>query len=476
MRVRTALRRARVAGPIAGLLALTALLPFAPPPAAATGVITEVLSGALSWPVALVAAVAAAAALAVGRFVPATRAAAVAGTRLVLHLWPVLLLTVIYPVASHRMADHDVGGVALTTFLLAVALTVPWLIQGACMPMYRILGELVASDDVDALRRRFCAAWPTAFVGSVPVLVVAAAPLGLVLGWSPTAIGAFLLLGALNVLFAQVLVLANLGPSRVGWAVAWTAYSLPVLVVPTLWYLPPLLGLLVCSIRLARHLGTRPVRLSGRDLTGDVVRGLLLGSVMWADKVFYFFSSAGQFPVATVFLALLPAVLAYNYYFICMAPAFDASVARLRTAMQSESLGALGDCSRAVSRTVTASLRRTALVGAVFVCVASWVLAAVAPGQAALIASVSIASWLFAMITVVCYKVDYVGERRPGQVVGVVHVAVCAAAFLLLPLGATAYLAVLGIEVLALVAVVVVFRRVFRAPEYTVFWRHALAW
>ena len=53
---------------------------------------------------------------------------------------------------------------------------------------------------------------------------------------------------------------------------------------------------------------------------------------------------------------------------------------------------------------------------------------------------------------------------------------VCAAAFLLLPFGPAAYLAVIGVEVAALAAVVVVFRRVFRTPEYTVFWRHALAW
>jgi len=247
-------------------------------------------------------------------------------------------------------------------------------------------------------------------------------------------------------------------------------------VLPTHWYLPPLVGLLVQAIPLARHLGARPSWPSAGAMASDIVRGLLLGSVMWADKVFYFFGSAGGFPVATVFMALLPAVLAYNYYFICVAPAFDVSVGRLRAAMQSESLATLAECSRAVSRTVTASLRRTALVGAALAAVVSWVLAVAGPEQAALVASVSIASWIFLMITVSCYKVDYIGERRPGQIVGAMHVAVCAGAFMLLPLGVTAYLAVLGIEALVLGVVVGVFRRVFRAPEYTVFWRHALAW
>jgi len=58
----------------------------------------------------------------------------------VLHLWPVGVLTVIYPIASRDMAGYEVGGVALTSLLLAVSLTVPWLSQGVCMPLYMALG------------------------------------------------------------------------------------------------------------------------------------------------------------------------------------------------------------------------------------------------------------------------------------------------------------------------------------------------
>lgn len=482
---------------VAALLAATALLPLAQP------LVQPRIAGlARTAGVAVGVAVVVGAAYRVARLTRegGLRAVAGRGGRLLLHLWPVALLTAIYPVASQRMAAHRVGGVELTTFLLAVALSVPWLSQGACMPLYRVIGEVVSAtaDTGDPatttgavgraaarvgraaaraeLRRRFCAAWPTTFVQTMPVLLIGVAPLHFVLRWSPDAIGCYLLLLCLDVLFAQALVVANVGRSRVGWALAWTGYALPVLVAPTHWYLPPLLGLLTQLVVLRRQLATRPVWLPWRGVRGDVVRGLLLGSVMWADKVFYFFRSTGEFPVVTVFLALLPGILAYTYYFICLAPEFDASVARLRTAMESEPLGVLGDRSRAVSAMVAATVRRVALLGAAATCATSWLLAAADPALAWLASGASLAAWLFTMVTVVCYKLDYIGERLPGQVLGGAHVVACAAAFLLLPTGAAAYLAVAAVEVALLGAVIVACRRAWRTPEYTFFWQHALAW
>jgi hypothetical protein len=77
---------------------------------------------------------------------------------------------------------------------------------------------------------------------------------------------------------------------------------------------------------------------------------------------------------------------------------------------------------------------------------------------------------------VLCYKLDYVGERTVGQVVGALHIAVCLGAFLFLPTGAIVYLVVAAAEVVVLAAVLLVCRRAWRAPEYTFFWRHAQAW
>jgi hypothetical protein len=396
--------------------------------------------------------------------------------RLLLYLWPVGLLTVIYPTASRRMAGHEVGGVQLTTFLLAVALTVPWLSQGVCLPLYRALGPVAISGNDETVRRRFVSVWPTSFVQTLPVLMVFIVPLVVVMHWSPTALGAYALLVSLDVAFAQSLVLTNIRHSHVGWALAWTAYAAAVLTVPWAWYLPPLLALVTQLMPLRRHLRTRPAWLSGRDTAVDVLRGLLLGSILWADKLFYFVKSGSRFPVVTVFLALLPAILAYNYYFVCLAPEFDASVARLRTAMEKDPIPTLRGYSRALAARVSASLRRTALIGAACVFAVSWALAAVEPRRAPLIASVSVASWLFMMTTLLCYKLDYIGEKLIVQLFGAVHLVLCAATFLLLPGGAVTYFSLAGAELPVFAGVLYTCLKVWRTPEYTLFWRHALAW
>ncbi len=396
--------------------------------------------------------------------------------RLVLHLWPVIILTITYPIAARGMAGHEVGGVRLTTFLLAAAVTIPWIVQGICMPLYRVVGPVIASNDRNALSRRFCAAWPTSFVQTLPVSLIFALPLSLIMHWSPTAVGAQILLVVLDVIFAQSLVLANIGRSRLRWALAWTGYAVPILIVPWAWYLPPLLGLLVQLIPLTRHLLTRPVWLPVRELAADVLRGLLLGSVLWADKVFYFYQSGEHFPAVTVFLALLPAIVAYNYYFICTAPGFDASVNHLRSAMEGEPIPTLRRHVQALTDRVFASLRLTAFVGAasVFICTQALVTAEL--GSAALIASVSIASWLFMMTTILCYKLDYIGEKTLGQALSAAHLLLCVAAFSLLPAGAVAYVWLTGTGFVVFTIALYACRKAWRTPQYTLFWRHALAW
>lgn len=65
-----------------------------------------------------------------------------AARELLLHLAPVGLLMVIYPIAAQRI-DTSVGGTPLLTILLASSVTVPWLSQSACLPLYRAVGDLL---------------------------------------------------------------------------------------------------------------------------------------------------------------------------------------------------------------------------------------------------------------------------------------------------------------------------------------------
>jgi hypothetical protein len=397
--------------------------------------------------------------------------------QLVLHLWPVITLTAVYPRASVRMAGHAVGGVELTTFLLAVALMLPWLLQGVCMPLYRSIGALVNGGDVEALRRGFCAAVPVATLQSVPFVIVSSLPLVLILRWNVATVGSFWLLMVVNVMFAQSLVLANVTRDRAAWVAGWSAYAVSVAAVPTWWWLPPVAGLLTQLVPLRRHLLTRPEWTSFRTILRDVGQGLVLGAVMWGDKVFYFYRSDGAIPVVILFMASLPAVIAYNFYFVCRSPDFDASVRRLHKAVESQPLRHLRINSQAVHQVAHRSLRDTAFVGAVLVFLISIVLwSSVAPAYAALIGSVAAASWICAMISIACYKLEYADDRRSIGIVGGFHLAVCAVLFAS-PLSAPqVYFGILLADSVAFMVALLLVNRAWRSPEHTLFWRRALTW
>ena len=397
---------------------------------------------------------------------------------LLLHLSPVALLTLIFPVVSDRLNAVQVGGTSLTALVLASSLTVPWLSQAVCLPIYRGLGSLTDSGDVDQLRARFCAVWPLLALRALPVILLFAVPVELVMGWSVEALGAYVAMCVLQMLFAQSLVLTNMSGHRRAWALAWAVYAVVLLVAPQLWALPPLAGLLTQLVpmrRQLRHLRTFVV-LDRRDVHADLLRGLLMGAVLWSDKFLFFLTAGTRFAVDTVFLALLPAVLAYNLYFVLLAPSFDASVRRLRTAMEVDPLDQLAVHSRAMWEVVRDSIARTGLAGAGLGLLVSSLVAGLQPEAARLTATVSVACWFFITTTVVCYKLDYVGQRLPAQVLGAAHLAATVGSFVLLPAGPAVYSVLIAVEAVLLSVALRSCLIHWRRPEYTLFWRHATSW
>jgi hypothetical protein len=398
--------------------------------------------------------------------------------QLVLHLSPVILLTTVFPLVSEDISNTRIGGVSLTSVVLASSMTVPWLSQSVCMPLYRGIGEHLHAGDRDALVRTFCRVWPLVALRGLSVIALFAVPVQLVMQWPLSVLGAYVALALAHLFFVQLLVLANTPDQRWLWAAAWTGYAAALFLVPTLWFLPPLAGIAVLLVPLRRHIPqlARPMVLDGRDVFADLVRGLLLGAVLWADKLLFFLTGGRQFDVDTVFLALLPAVLAYNVYFVVLAPRFDRDVAAMRAAMENEPLHRLDDHSGRLAATVTSTIAQTALAGAAIGFVVSCLVAAWVPDVAALTAAVSVASWTFMITTVVSYKLDYVGQRRTAQAFGAVHLAACVAAFALLPPGPLVYLVLAAVDLLVFTAALRSCLRHWGSPEYTLFWRHATSW
>ncbi|MEB2620532.1 hypothetical protein SOP84_19560, partial [Kocuria rosea] len=145
------------------------------------------------------------------------------------------------------------------------------------------------------------------------------------------------------------------------WALAWLAYALALFAAPTMWWLPPLLGALTQIAAMGRGLSAVVLaqRLGARDFSTDLVRGLLMGAVLWADKFLLFLVTDGNFHVVIVFISMLPAVVAYNYYFVNLAPRVDKAVASLHRTIAEEPLTVLATRSKRLSRTVDRAILST---------------------------------------------------------------------------------------------------------------------
>ena len=392
-------------------------------------------------------------------------------------LSPIVLLTLIFPIAAHRLGATRLYGVRMTTLLLASSLTVPWLSQSVCVPLYRAMSTYAVANPRERAQR-FWAVWPCVLTHALPLVALFAGTVELVTRWPLGAFGVYVGLCVAHVAFAQALVVANIERRRLRWAIAWSVYAAALFLLPKLWYLPPVAGTLTQLIPIRQHAAQllRPIYLDRVEVWSDLLRGLLLGAVLWADKWLFFLRDGDHFAVNTVFFALLPAVLAYNYYFVRLSPGFDASVTNFRKAMENEAFSVMPNRSATMMKSVTNSVQRTGFVGAVLVCALALQVAEHSPDNVRLAVPVAIASWMFMMITVLSYKLDYVGRRSSAQAIGAAHLVICGVLFAAMTPGPALYTTLAGCELVLFVAAFRLCVTHWRTPEYTLFWRHATAW
>ncbi|EJN86154.1 putative membrane protein [Actinomyces naeslundii str. Howell 279] len=298
-----------------------------------------------------------------------------------------------------------------------------------------------------------------------------------VTGWNLHVMGVHTALLLLHVVFVQSLIVADVSGRRRLWSVGWLFYAVALLAEPTWWYLPPLLGTLSQVPSMGRSLGRilRPRAVSTGILVQDMLRGGILGGVLWSDKFFLFLGAGRDFDVALVYLCLQPAVVAYCYYFAVTAPRVNTEIALFQTVLKREGMTSLRDRGRTLRRLLDASLIRACVVGVAGVIVVICSMALIAPEQVVLVLKVCLSSTLFTVLTLLCYEIDHIGDSTSALLLSGIHVAV-AAALLLRVAGTGAYLPLAGVDLALCALGLLLYRKRWASPEYSFFWGKAMSW
>lgn len=406
------------------------------------------------------------------------RRAAHGPRRLLAQLAPVLLLGVAYPLAGPRLAEASVGAVPLTRILIAMSLTVPWLSQAVCMPLFATLSPDLGGGDVAGLGRRILVLWPRMLLTSAVCVAVFAVPVWLAEGWGLRPLLAYAALCMLNAVFAQSLVYSIAGKRPLYWSLGWAAYALALLAAPALWFFPPLAAIGVQLVPILRDRGTLTRRAAPRVreiLTGHLT-GALTGGVLWGSIYVYLLRFPNQVDPLLIWAALLSAIVVYNYFFTLFAPNLDSLMTSLRTVMEDQPIPALRASVGSVAGYVGSSTIVTGLVAALLGSLAFVGFALVDPAGILRAGAEILASWSFLMASIACYELAYIGVTKVAYGFGFLHLCLLVLVFSLSPIPWAAYV-VLGTVELPLTILLI--RRcldAWGAPQFFLFWRHATRW
>jgi hypothetical protein len=395
---------------------------------------------------------------------------------LLAQLTPVICLSLAFPLAGGRLRASHVGSVSVASLVLAGSLATPWLSQVVCTPLFTALSVSPDTGEPVSLRSRWLSRWPFVAVSSVPVAGIFGAGIGLSLRWDSTAIGALILLCTLNSLFSQSMVVGILQRNYLPWAAAWFAYAMVLVARPALWFLPPVAALFTQLVYLlsARPALVRPVRTRG--VLTQFAKGTLVGAVLWSDKLFYFLRNTAHFKAQFVFLAVLPAIVAYGYYFVRLAPCLDQVVADMRVTMESDVLARSAPRLRRLADQVEESLVKVTCVGAVLCMVSVIAVIFIAPSISLLYSTMAVASIVFLIITILLYMLDYVGRADLVYRYAGGQLTASALVILIGPPSPVTYMVLVALSTAVAITAARSVLNAWRMPEYSLFWRYATEW
>ncbi|BAV86892.1 membrane protein [Rothia aeria] len=377
---------------------------------------------------------------------------------------------VVFPVVTPELGRYRLGDVPLVHVILAASITVPWLSQAACMPIYRAIelehkrvaknrqelterletelkeGTVEKVRQLKALLKTpayqrvsdvaaFARNWPYIYLTTLPLIILFALPLIFIMHWSASAVASYLILSVLNLAFAQLLVLPSLAKNQVDWFFAWLGYAAALLFFPIFWFLPPTAGIIVLLLCLRKNI--RQLKVFSRTpiihVAQDALRGFLTGSVLWADKYVLFVAAHGQINVVAIYISLIPCVLAYNYFFVAEADRVNLVIKKLWSTFEEKPFAQVTNTAKEATHVSNYAMVRSLTV-AIFASVITGLIMLVAIPHVFPVGFAGIiAAGLFLVVTLCNYQIEFMGLYRISQLIGVAHLVLVCIIFAIMP-------------------------------------------
>lgn len=395
--------------------------------------------------------------------------------QMLVNMAPTALLMMVFPMILGSLGQQ-------ITMVLLVAITVPWVSSAAVMPVYGPLAR-VTRNDRPAFYHAFCQIWPiVTLVALAPILFFSVA-MFIIAGSFGIAQSALYFVGLLaNVIFAHSLIPAQETKRFSFMFAGWLLYAVGLFLVPNLWFLVPLLGVIPQLVLMGNALTgvLQPIKIAPKEALKDTFYGFLNGSVLWADKFFLIAFIPGNEDVMLVYVALVPIVIALAMYYTTQYPVLTDTFQRLITGVNKTPLNLLGrDVARARSSlgySLMGTVSVSVIAGLGIMLASAWI--GLHHNAMSLVLFALPPVLLTLHLTIL--QLSQMQDTRSAALFSGMYVAVIAVAFILGGVMGASQLYALIIALLAAAAVSIlaalrVQQGVTNAP-FELFWQKAVAW
>ena len=238
-------------------------------------------------------------------------------------LIPLIVISLIISYHQDVLVHLHVGGKSVFDLLLAGAVAAPWIAQACCMPLYIELGQEIYTHGrgqtvplLYHLIRKNC---------FIPLLMtgVVAYIFHTIHNYNLEFTLHLVLVCVLQVFFAEFMVLPLTLKRFDIWLSSWIAYFLTLALLPTLWFLPPLMGILTIIVVAPKATAKRTYKTSRKTYLFWVLCGLIVGLILWFDKVIFYLLRNGELSPLYIFISLIPSLLALNFFYIFRLPKLE---------------------------------------------------------------------------------------------------------------------------------------------------------